>query len=129
MRHIRIILLSLFVPAVFSAVASLRDPRIVPLTAAAQPPQAPPTIASVADREISSIEPQILDADEAVPEEKFNFSPEDLNIRGSDNKGAIRAQAVFLAAPWLLLIVALLAGYIPGGRATKVHPIVSLREG
>jgi DinB superfamily len=59
------------------------------------PEQSPPTIASVVDREISSIEQQILDVAEAMPEDKFNFSPEGLNIRGSDYKG-VRSFAVQL---------------------------------
>ncbi len=37
--------------------------------------------------------------------------------------------AVFLMAPLLLLIVALLASYIPAWRAAKISPIVALREG
>jgi hypothetical protein len=53
-------------------------------TAAAQ---APPTIASAMDREIGDIERQITQVAEAMPEEKFNFSPESLNIRGDDYKG------------------------------------------
>jgi uncharacterized damage-inducible protein DinB len=53
----------------------------------AQPAQPPPTIASTVDREISTVEKQIVDVAEAMPEEKYNFSPESLNIPGSDYKG------------------------------------------
>ncbi len=54
----------------------------------AQPSQSPPTtIASAVDREISTVEKEIVEAAEAMPEEKFNFSPESLNIPGSDYKG------------------------------------------
>jgi DinB superfamily len=53
----------------------------------AQPPQLPPTIASSVDRDISAIETQVLEAAEAMPEEKFNFSPESCNIPGADYKG------------------------------------------
>jgi uncharacterized damage-inducible protein DinB len=60
-------------------------------TAAASAPKAqqsqPPTVASAVDREITAIEKQIVDIAEAMPEDKFNFSPEHLNIPGSDYKG------------------------------------------
>jgi len=46
-----------------------------------------PTIAAVVDREISNAEKQIVDVAEAMPEDKFNFSPENLNLPGSDYKG------------------------------------------
>jgi hypothetical protein len=52
-----------------------------------QSPDTPPTIASVVDRDITGVEKQILAAAEAMPESKFNFSPESLNIPGSDYKG------------------------------------------
>jgi uncharacterized damage-inducible protein DinB len=52
----------------------------------AQPAPAP-TIASVLDREISNVEKEVVDAAEAMPEEKFNFSPESLNIPKGDFKG------------------------------------------
>jgi uncharacterized damage-inducible protein DinB len=53
----------------------------------AQQSQPPPTLASTVDREISTIEKQIVEAAEAMPEDKFNFSPESLNIPGDDYKG------------------------------------------
>jgi hypothetical protein len=52
-----------------------------------------PTIASVVDLDISAIEKQIIDVAEAMPENKFNFSPETLNIPSSDYKG-VRSFAV-----------------------------------
>jgi uncharacterized damage-inducible protein DinB len=56
--------------------------------AAALGQSAPPlTIASAVDREISGVEKQILDVAEAMPEDKFNFSPESLNIPGGGYKG------------------------------------------
>jgi uncharacterized damage-inducible protein DinB len=64
-------------------------------TNASQPQntQPPATIASAVDREISGVEKQILDAALAMPEDKFNFSPESLNIPGADYKG-VRSFAV-----------------------------------
>jgi DinB superfamily len=58
-----------------------------------QSPQAAPTIASVVDRDISAVEKQIVDASDAMPEDKFNFTPEALNIPGSNYKG-VRSFAV-----------------------------------
>ena len=49
--------------------------------------QPPPTIASAMDREISTIEKEVVEAAEAMPEDKFNFSPEGINLKGSDYKG------------------------------------------
>ena len=50
-------------------------------------PSTPPTIASAIDREISLVEKEVVEAAEAMPEEKFGFSPEKLNISGSDYNG------------------------------------------
>ena len=66
--------------------------------ASAPPPQqsqqpSAPTIASALDREISGVEKQIVDVAEAMPEDKYNFSPETLNIPGADYKG-VRSFAV-----------------------------------
>jgi hypothetical protein len=68
-------------------------------TAAASAPKVqqsqPPTVASAVDREITAIEKQIVDIAEALPEDKFNFTPEHLNIPGSDYRG-VRSFAVQL---------------------------------
>jgi hypothetical protein len=45
------------------------------------------------DRDISAVEKQIDDASDAMPEDKFNFTPEALNIPGSNYKG-VRSFAV-----------------------------------
>lgn len=62
-------------------------------TPAATAPQLPTTIAGMVDREITTIEKQVVDAAEAMPEEKFNFTPESLHIPGGDYKG-VRSFAV-----------------------------------
>ncbi len=59
----------------------------------AQAQSSQPSLASAVDREISAVEKQILEAAEAMPEAKFNFSPETLNIPGDDYKG-VRSFAV-----------------------------------
>jgi DinB family protein len=56
-------------------------------------PASTPTVASTVDREVTMIEKQVTDAAEAMPEEKFNFSPESLNVPGDDYKG-VRTFAV-----------------------------------
>jgi len=47
----------------------------------------PPTIASAIDREISLVEKEVVEVAEAMPEDKFDFSPEKLNLPGSNYKG------------------------------------------
>jgi hypothetical protein len=60
----------------------------VPAAAATLQAESPaPTISSVVDGEISGIEKEIVAAAEAMPEDKFNFSPESLKIPGSEYKG------------------------------------------
>ncbi len=53
----------------------------------AQPGQQPLTLTSAMDREISTIEKQIVEVDEAMPEQKYNFSPESLKLPDADYKG------------------------------------------
>ena len=54
---------------------------------AAQSQPSAATVVSIVDREIAGVEKQIVDAAEAMPEDKFNFSPEGLHLAGSDYKG------------------------------------------
>jgi uncharacterized damage-inducible protein DinB len=90
MRNLRIFFLS----AVFlSAVFALRPATNSAAAANAPQPQQSPGIASVLDGEISAVEKQIVEVAEAMPEDKFNFSPESLNIPGADYKG-VRTFAV-----------------------------------
>ena len=59
-----------------------------------QPSSQPaPTLASMVDSEITAVEKLIVDVAEAMPEEKYSFSPESLNIPGGDYKG-VRTFAV-----------------------------------
>jgi uncharacterized damage-inducible protein DinB len=79
---------SLLVTAALSLVAASAYPQ-APKSSPAAPasPSTPPTIASAIDREISLVEKEVVDAAEAMPEDKFDFSPEKLNVPGSDYKG------------------------------------------
>jgi len=61
--------------------------------AASAPPARQLAIAVVVDREISDVEKEVVEVAEAMPEEKFNFTPESLNIPGDDYKG-VRTFAV-----------------------------------
>jgi hypothetical protein len=91
MKRKRIFLL-LVVPAlVLSALG--QDKKNAAAASSPQQAQTPATIASMVDREIGGVEKQVVDAAEAMPEDKYNFSPESLNISGSDYKG-VRTFAV-----------------------------------
>jgi hypothetical protein len=48
-----------------------------------QQPQQPPSISGVVDREVSSYERLIVGVAEAMPEDKYNFTPASLNIPGA----------------------------------------------
>src|SRR5215831_9836623 len=79
---------SLLVTAALSLLAPLPYPQAPKSSpAAAASSSTPPTIASAIDREISLVEKEVVDAAEAMPEDKFDFSPEKLNVPGSDYKG------------------------------------------
>lgn len=95
MKPVRIFLLcaALIVTAVVLGQSTKSAASAGKLQQAAGAQQAPATIASTVDRDIGAAEKQIVDAAEAMPEDKFNFTPEALNIPGSDYKG-VRSFAV-----------------------------------
>ena len=62
-------------------------PAASPAPQAQQSPQPPPTVASMLERQITGSEKLLVAAAEAMPEDKYNFTPEGLNIPGSDYKG------------------------------------------
>lgn len=90
MKQMRIFVVVLAVLG-FSAIAFRSGVKSAAASSAAavtrQAAQPAPTIASVVDSEISGIEKEIMAAAEAMPEDKFNFSPESLKIPGSEYKG------------------------------------------
>jgi hypothetical protein len=94
MKQVQIFLL--FAALIFAAPALGQKTETkgtaAPSAPQAQPPQ-PSTVASAVDREISDIEKQVVDVAEAMPEDKYNFSPESLHIPRSDYKG-VRTFAV-----------------------------------
>ena len=91
MKKTRILLLLASVASGALITSAAFGPAAVSVVAIAsgsqQSPQPAPTIASVMDRDISAVEKQIVDASEAMPEDKFNFTPEALNIPGANYKG------------------------------------------
>jgi hypothetical protein len=75
------------------------------------------TLTSVVDREINGIEKLIVDAAEAMPEHKFNFSPESLNIPGDEYKSVrtFAGQVKHVAASNYLIWSSLTGDKLPEG--------------
>src|SRR5260221_9798567 len=139
MKQIRIFLL----PAALIFIATALGQGTTSVAAAnapqAQQSQPPPTIASTVDREISTIERQIVEAAEAMPEDKFNFSPESLDIPGDDHKGVrtFALQVKHVAASNYALWSPLtgdkfpedfMGGNGPGGLKTKAEILKFLKD-
>jgi uncharacterized damage-inducible protein DinB len=91
MKHIQTFLLLTALPLATLVYAQDAKTPAAKASGAHDSPQASsspaPTIASAIDREISLVEKQVVDAAEAMPEDKFDFSPEKLNLPGSNYKG------------------------------------------
>src|SRR5215471_10744491 len=87
MKQPRIFVLFLALSVAAAAVGQSVNGTAAASVAQTSPSQPPLTVASLLDRDISAVEKQILDVVEAMPEDKFNFSPESLHIPGADYKG------------------------------------------
>jgi len=83
----RLVWLSAAIVSTATALGQSVQVTAAPSGGQAPQPQTPATIASTVDRAISNIEKLVVDAAEAMPEDKFNFSPDSLNIPGADYKG------------------------------------------
>ena len=70
-----------------------KDAKTTAGSSAAPLQQTPESLAALLDREITGIEKLVLGVAEAMPEDKFNFSPESLNLQGADYKG-VRSFAI-----------------------------------
>jgi uncharacterized damage-inducible protein DinB len=86
MKHLRTFCLLALVCFAMSAFAQTTKPA-APAASPAATPAAAPTVGAVIDREISIIEKEFVDAADAMPEDKYNFTPAGLNLQGSDYKG------------------------------------------
>lgn len=96
MRHLRMFCLLLVLSFAISALgqASGGAPAAKPATPAPQAqttPQPPPTIAAIVDRQISQLEKSVVGVVEAMPEEKFDFTPTQLNTK--DSRDPVRSFA------------------------------------
>ena len=85
MKQLQVLLLS--AGLMFAASVLAQGANSAASAPQAQPAPAAPTLASIVDRQISGVEKEVVEAAEAMPEDKFNFSPESLNIPGDDYKG------------------------------------------
>ena len=87
MKQLQTFLLLTAALSLAAASAYTQPAKSSPAAGASASPSTPPNIASAIDREISIVEKEVIDAAEAMPEDKFDFSPEKLNISGSEYKG------------------------------------------
>jgi len=78
-----LLVLSFAITALGQGTAPAPKPETTAPTALATPQPQPPTFAAMVDRQISGYEKNVVEAAEAMPEDKFNFSPASLNIQGS----------------------------------------------
>ncbi len=96
MKHLRtfclLLVLSFAISALGQASGSTPAANPAPAPQAQTTPQPPPTIAGVVDRQISQLEKQVVAVAEAMPEDKFDFTPTQLNTK--DSRDPVRSFAL-----------------------------------
>jgi hypothetical protein len=86
MKYLRT--MSLLLVLSFAIGALAQKPAAPPAAPAAQTATQPaPSLSGAVDREISIYEKYLVDVAEAMPEDKYNFTPESLGIKGSSYTG------------------------------------------
>lgn len=89
MNLFRIALLSLLLSVAVGAFAQAGGSSSKPATPAPQAqttPEPAASVASVVDRQVSQYEKNVVGVAEAMPEDKYNFTPASLNIQGAAYK-------------------------------------------
>ena len=85
MKHLRIFCLLALGCFAMSGFAQAAKPAATPNAQAKK--TEPPSIASAVDQQISTLEREFVSAAEAMPDDKFDFTPVSLNIPNSEYKG------------------------------------------
>jgi hypothetical protein len=88
MKYLRtaclLLVLSFAIASLAQGTGQSAPPTPAPQAQAA--PQPAPTFSAIVDRQVSQYEKLMVDAAEAMPEDKFNFTPDSLNIKGAEFK-------------------------------------------
>ena len=100
MKHVRMLLMPAILGFAIAAMgqAAGSAPAAKPATPAPQAqvsPAPPATISAVVDRQVSQYEKNVVEAAEAMPADKFDFTPASLNIPGAAYKD-VRTFAVLV---------------------------------
>jgi hypothetical protein len=83
MRKVKMIGLLLFPCLALAVAVQGQEANQTPAQPPAQQAAPTPTISGVVDREVSAVEQDVVAAAEAMPADKYDFSPRSLNIPGS----------------------------------------------
>src|SRR5262252_2530935 len=112
---------------------------LIAATVSAQQSSPPATLASTVDRQITNVEKLVVDAAEAMPEDKYDFSPASLKIPGAayDGVRSFALQVKHIAASNYILWASLtgetfpkdfLGGNGPEALKTKAEIVKFLKD-